>query len=258
MDSTNKPRLLLSNDDGVTAKGLNFLIGVLAPQAELFVMAPDAPRSGAGCSLTSTLPLRYRVLHDEPGLTICSCSGTPVDCVKLAIGQAMTYVPDLIVSGINHGSNASVNAHYSGTMGVAYEGAMKGIPAVAFSLCDHQEEADFEPLRPYVAELVGKVLAAGLPPHTCLNVNFPKLAEFRGIRVCRMAYSSWEREHVPCPHPYSNEFFWLTGQQRNLEPDADDTDLWALEHGYVAVTPTTVDVTAHEAIAPLRALLGTR
>ena len=258
MDSTHKPRLLLSNDDGVSAKGLNFLIDVFASRADLFVMAPDAPRSGAGCSLTSTQPLRYRVLRDEPGLTVCSCSGTPVDCVKLALGQAMDYVPDLILSGVNHGSNASVNAHYSGTMGAAYEGAMKGIPSIAFSLCDHSDDADFEPLRSYVVELVDKVLATGLPPYTCLNVNFPKQPDFLGIRVCRMAHSSWEKEHAPCPHPRGGRFFWLTGEQRDMEPEADDTDLWALDQGYVAVTPTTVDVTAHEAINQLRTVLGTR
>ncbi len=240
-----KPLLLLSNDDGVTAKGLNFLIETLAPAANLFVMAPDAPRSGAGCALTSTVPVSYRLLHDEPGLTVCSCSGTPVDCVKLALGQAMDRRPDLIIGGINHGSNASINVHYSGTMGVAYEGAMKGYPAVAFSLCDHNPDADFTPLRPYLIDIMFKAIAIGLPRFTSLNVNFPKRAKFEGIRICRMTESSWDKEYVPCPHPHGGRFFWLTGENRNLEPEAEDTDLWALDHGYVAITPPQVDVTAY-------------
>lgn len=245
MNPTHKPRLLLSNDDGVTAKGLNFLIDVLAPMADLFVMAPDGPRSGAGCSLTSITPTCYRVLRDEPGLKVCACSGTPVDCVKLALDQAMDYTPDLIVGGVNHGSNASINVHYSGTMGVALEGAMKGIPSVAFSLCDHRPDADFTPLQTCVKDIVARTLSVGLPPYTCLNVNFPDLTAFKGIRVCRMARSSWTHEYAPCPHPYGSRYFWLTGMNENLEPEADDTDLWALDHGYVAITPTAVDVTAY-------------
>ncbi len=245
MNSTRKPRILLSNDDGVTARGLNFLIEVLAPMADLFVMAPDAPRSGAGCSLTSVVPVSYRVLRDEPGLKVCACSGTPVDCVKLALDQAMDFTPDLVVGGINHGSNASINVHYSGTLGVTLEGAMKGIPAVAFSLCNHRPDADFEPLRPYVPDIVRRVLSMEVPKYTCLNVNFPDLPVFKGVRVCRMARSSWTHEYVPCPHPYGAKFFWLTGHNENLEPDLEETDLWALEHGYVAITPVTVDVTAY-------------
>lgn len=247
-----KPLLLLSNDDGVTARGLNYLIETLAPLADLFVMAPDSPRSGAGCSLTSVNPVSYRMVHDEPGLTICSCSGTPVDCVKLALDQVMDRRPDLVIGGINHGSNASVNAHYSGTMGVVYEGAMKGYPAVAFSLCDHRYDADFTPLRPYLVDIMFKAIAIGLPRFTCLNVNFPLRPKFEGVRVCRMTYSSWDNEYVNCPHPHGGHYYWLTGDNTNLEPTAEDTDLWALDHGYVAITPTQVDVTAHGLIDTLK------
>ena len=247
-----KPLLLLSNDDGVTARGLNYLIETLAPLADLFVMAPDSPRSGAGCSLTSVNPVSYHVVRDEPGLTICSCSGTPVDCVKLALDQVMDRRPDLVIGGINHGSNASVNAHYSGTMGVVYEGAMKGYPAVAFSLCDHRHDADFTPLRPYLVDIMFKAIAIGLPRFTCLNVNFPLRPKFEGVRVCRMTYSSWDNEYVNCPHPHGGHYYWLTGDNTNLEPAAEDTDLWALDHGYVAITPTQVDVTAHGLIDTLK------
>ena len=247
-----KPLLLLSNDDGVTARGLNYLIETLAPLADLFVMAPDSPRSGAGCSLTSVNPVSYRVVRDEPGLTICSCSGTPVDCVKLALDQVMDRRPDLVIGGINHGSNASVNAHYSGTMGVVYEGAMKGYPAVAFSLCDHRHDADFTPLRPYLVDIMFKAIAIGLPRFTCLNVNFPLAASFKGIRVCRQArgrwVNEWEKRQRP---PHGKDYFWLTGNFVG-EDMQEDTDRWALKEGYVAVTPISIDMTASAAMEELK------
>ena len=247
-----RPLLLISNDDGVQAKGIRFLIEVLQPVADLFVMAPDGPRSGAGCALTSALPIRYQILTEEPGLTICSCSGTPVDCVKLALDQVMPRCPNMVIGGVNHGNNASINAHYSGTMGVAFEGAMQGIPSVAFSLCDHRSDACFEPLRPYVLQIVKEVLKNGLPPFSCLNVNFPLYDTFKGVRMCRMAASRWHKEYEPRQHPHGGCYYWLTGDCCNLEPDAEDTDSWALAHGYVAVTPTQVDVTHYGLLDTLK------
>lgn len=239
-----KPFLLISNDDGYEARGINFLIDTLRPVADIFVMAPDAPRSGAGCSITSALPLSYRTVRQEEGLTVCACSGTPADCVKLALGEVLDRRPDLVIGGINHGDNSSVNSHYSGTMGVATEGALQGYPSIAFSLCDHSADADFTPLQPYLVDLTFKAIAAGLPPFTCLNVNFPLRPKFEGVRVCRMARSRWTREFERCHRPGGGNYFWMTGECVELEPDAEDTDRWALAHGYVAVTPTTLDVTA--------------
>lgn len=158
-----KPFILISNDDGVQARGINFLIETLHPVADLLVVAPDGPRSGGACSITSAQPLRYSVLRQEPGLTVCSCTGTPVDCVKLALNVFRDRRPDLVVGGINHGDNSSVNSHYSGTMGVVTEGALQGYPAIAFSLCDHSPAADFTPLAPYLVDLVFKAIAVGLP-----------------------------------------------------------------------------------------------
>ncbi len=247
----NRPLFLISNDDGVHAKGINFLIEVLRPMADLFVMAPDSPRSGAGCSLTGTQPVTYKVLRKEKGLTVCSCSGTPVDCVKLALGQVMKQEPDLVIGGVNHGDNSSINAHYSGTMGVAFEGAMQGFPSIAFSLCDHNPDADFAPLATYVAHLATKAMAFALPPQTCLNVNFPKAEKFKGIRVCRMANAQWTDEFVQRRHPHGGKYYWLAGEIRDREADAQDTDRWALANGYVAVTPTAVDVTAYNIIPAL-------
>lgn len=248
-----KPLILLSNDDGVQAKGLHFLIETLRPLAHLFVMAPDGPRSGAGCSITSALPITYRILKKEEGLTVCACTGTPVDCVKLAFDVALEgRRPDLVVGGVNHGNNATINTHYSGTMGVAFEGAQQGVPSVAFSLCNHSDDADFTPLRPYVQRLTQKVLRQGLPEGGILNINFPDRPAFEGIRVCRMARSRWAHEYAPRQHPYGQPYYWLTGDCLSLETGADDTDSWALEHGYVAITPTTIDVTHYGLLNDLK------
>ena len=250
-----KPYILISNDDGVTAHGINFLIDTLREVADLLVVAPDSPRSGFACSITSAAPITYHVLRQEPGLTVCSCTGTPVDCVKLALNVFTDRRPDLVVAGINHGDNSSVNAHYSGTMGAVIEGALQGYPAVAFSLCDHRPDADFTPLRPYLIDFVFKAIAVGLPPFTCLNINFPRCPKFEGVRICRMARSRWQNELARREHPYGAPYFWLVGNCEELEPEADDTDRWALAHGYVAVTPTQLDVTATGLIDVLKAVM---
>lgn len=247
-----RPFFILSNDDGVSAPGLQFLIEALRPHADLLVMAPDGPRSGFGCSITSSRPLTYRRVREEEGLTVCACSGTPTDCVKMALNLFPDRKPDLIVGGINHGDNSSVNAHYSGTMGVAIEGALQGYPSIAFSLCDHRADADFSPLLPYLADFALKTMKAKLPPFTCLNVNFPLAPEFRGVRLCRMAHTRWQREVERRTHPWGGEYFWLVGESVNLEPEADDTDRWALAHDFVAITPTQLDVTATELLTQLK------
>ena len=163
--------------------------------------------------------------------------------------------PDLVVGGINHGDNSSVNAHYSGTMGVAIEGALQGYPSVAFSLCDHRPEADFTPLRPYLVDFMFKAIAVGLPPFTCLNINFPLAPRFKGVKVCRMARSRWQKEVEHRRHPWGADYYWLVGESVELEPEATDTDRWALANGYVAVTPTQLDVTAHELMEVLQDIL---
>ena len=240
----NKPYLIISNDDGYTAGGINFLIETLRPLANLLVVAPDQPRSGQGCAFTPTAPLRVKLIREEEGLRIYACNGTPVDCVKIAVNELMERQPDLIIGGINHGDNASVNAHYSGTMGVATEAALQGFPSIAFSLCNHSANADFTPLRPYLIDMTFKAIAMGMPPFTCLNINFPNRPKFEGVKICRMAKSRWVNETVRRTHPYAGDSFWLVGECVDLEAEATDTDRWALAHGYVAVTPTTLDVTA--------------
>ena len=263
-----RPLILISNDDGYQAKGINELIDMLRPLADLLVCAPDGARSGYSCAFSAEQPLRLTLQREEPGLAVWSSNGTPVDCVKLALSQLADRRPDMVVGGINHGDNGSVNSHYSGTMGVVMEGCMKYIPSVAFSLCDHRADADFEPLRPYVVKYTRYVLEHGLPKGVCLNINFPKLtpllspegeekpplgevwrgSEYRGVRVCRMAHGSWLNEITTCHHPRGYDYHWMVGHYQNDEPEAEDTDNWALAHGYVAITPTTFDVTAHDCL----------
>ena len=242
-----KPLILISNDDGYAAKGINSLVAMVRDLADVLVCAPDSARSGYSCAFSATLPLTLHQRHQEEEVEIWSCNGTPVDCVKLAMAELCPdRRPALVLGGINHGDNASVNSHYSGTMGVVREGCMKSIPSAAFSLCDHRDDADFEPLRPYVRRMVARVLTEGLPEGVCLNVNFPKLPSFRGVKVCRMTKGIWYNEVEKCHHPRNYDYWWMVGHYANLEPESDDTDEWALDHGYVAVTPTRIDVTAYD------------
>lgn len=249
-----RPLILISNDDGYQAKGINALVDMLRPLADIVVCAPDGPRSGYSCAFSAEIPLRLNLQRREEGLEVWSSNGTPVDCVKLALARILDRRPDLVIGGINHGDNGSVNSHYSGTMGVVMEGCMKYIPSVAFSLCDHKPDADFEPLRPYVVKYTRHVLENGLPKGVCLNINFPLLeeGEYRGVKVCRMAQGSWCNEITTCHHPRGYDYHWMVGHYQNDEPEADDTDNWALTHGYVAITPTTFDVTAYEAMEQIR------
>ncbi len=249
----NRPLILVSNDDGYHAKGINALIDMLKDMADIVVCAPESARSGFATAFSATTPLRLKLRREEESYRMWSCSGTPVDCVKLALHENLCgRTPDMIIGGINHGDNASVNTHYSGTMGVAIEGCLKYIPSVAFSLCDHSGDADFEPLRPYVRRITGEVLRRGLPKGVCLNVNFPRLKEFNGVRICRMAMGTWYNECVKMRHPSGYDYYWMVGDYRNDEPQSDDTDNWALAHGYVAVTPTRIDVTSYDTMEELR------
>lgn len=244
-----KPLILISNDDGYQAKGIRALVGML-PDADIIVCAPDSARSGFSCAFSATVPLRLTLRERREGLEIWSCNGTPVDCVKMALANICKRRPDMVIGGINHGDNASVNTHYSGTMGVTMEGCMKYIPSVAYSLCNHDEDADFEPLRPYVRRFTEKVLREGLPKGICLNINFPVLTDsekdYKGVKMCRMAFGSWVNEISRHQHPRGHDYWWMVGNYQNDEPEAEDTDNWALTHGYISITPTQMDVTAYE------------
>ena len=245
---SSRPLILISNDDGYHAKGINCLIEWVRNFGDVIVCAPERARSGFACAFSATTPLTLKLRRKQDGVEVWSCNGTPVDCVKMALAELCPRKPNLVIGGINHGDNASVNIHYSGTMGITLEGCMKYIPSVAFSLCDYRDNADFEPMRPYVCQMVQRVLKEGLPLGVCLNINFPLRAQFKGIKVCRMAKGTWSNEVTRCHHPRGYDYWWMVGHYNNDEPEADDTDNWALTHGYIAITPTQIDVTAYQAM----------
>lgn len=241
---SNRPLILISNDDGVTAQGITVLTNLMVTLGDVIVVAPDGPRSGAACSITPVENVRLRQLRQEPGLTVYSCSGTPVDCVKLALERVVPRQPDLVVSGINHGDNASVSLHYSGTIGAVLEACMKSVPAIGFSLRTRNKECDFSPYEKCILDVSRHVLQHGLAEDVCLNVNFPQVPKLAGVRVCRMARGIWKQEWRPVPSsPEGEQQFQLTGYFVNLEPEAEDTDYWALDHDMAAVTPIQLDMT---------------
>ncbi len=246
----NRPRILITNDDGVTAKGINFLVETLRTVGDIVVVAPDGPRSGQSSAITSNVPLRLNRVKTEEGLDIYKTNGTPVDCVKLALHQIFSdRNPDIIVSGINHGSNAAISIVYSGTMGAALEGCIMGIPSVGFSLCTFDHDADFSATDSYIRSIVADVINRGLDNGVCLNVNFPAVNEYKGVKLCRQARGHWTQEYRKDVDPFGQDYYWLQGFFQNLEPDAEDTDEWALKEGYVSVVPCKVDMTCHESIS---------
>jgi 5'-nucleotidase len=248
-----KPLILISNDDGYHSGGIRYLVEFLKDMADILVCAPESARSGYSCAFSAVEYLRLKRRYTIPDVEVWSCSGTPVDCVKIALDQfCKERKPDLILGGINHGDNSSVNVHYSGTMGAVIEGAIRGIPSVAFSLCDHDADADFDPAGPYIRDIVEKVLERGLPVNTCLNVNFPKVKELKGVRICEQARGVWINEWESFAHRGDTRFFWMAGEYQNTDPENEKSDRWALENGYVAITPTLLDVTARELIDDLK------
>ena len=239
-----RPFILITNDDGYHSPGIHKLVDIVQHLGSVLVCAPESGRSGYSCAFSAADFLRLKRRKNIGEAEVWSCTGTPVDCVKIALDQLCgERRPGIILSGINHGDNSSVNSHYSGTMGACMEGCMKYIPSVAFSSCYYNEDADLEPLHPYVEKIVSRVLADGLPKGTCLNVNFPARKQFEGARACRMTWGSWINEVDRRHHLRGYDYFWMVGEYRNDEPEAQDSDQWALNHGYVAITPTTVDVT---------------
>jgi len=250
-----KPLILVTNDDGITAPGLRLLIQLMNELGDVVVVAPDSPQSGMGHAITldATLYSKKVVIDKEKGAPKeYSCSGTPADCVKLGLQELLDTKPDIVVSGINHGSNASINVIYSGTMSAAVEAGIEGIPAIGFSLCDYGWNADFTGISEPVKQIVSEALAHGMPPATVLNVNFPKYngSPLKGIKICRQARANWKEKFDKRTSPTGKEYFWLTGEFELLDK-GEDTDIDALEKGYASVVPTQFDLTAHYAISTL-------
>jgi len=242
-----KPLILITNDDGDTAKGISVLTKLMMELGDVVVMAPDGPRSAQSNALTVTHPIRFRLLEEKEGLTRYSCNGTPTDCVKLALNEVLGRNPDLLVSGINHGSNAAINVIYSGTMGAVLEGCENSIPSIGFSISNFSPDADFSEFEPFILQISKDVLANGLPHAVCLNVNAPAAA-INGIRVSRQCDGRWTKEFAKRVDPHGRSYYWLTGYFDNHEPEAEDTDEWALANDYISVVPTKIDLTAHETI----------
>lgn len=255
--SVNKPLILVTNDDGYQAKGINSLVESLIGLGEIVVVAPDGPRSGMSSAITSILPIRCHLLKkdEQKDVTVYACSGTPVDCVKLGISEIIGRKPDLLVSGINHGSNASVCVLYSGTMGAAIEGALFKVPSIGFSLLDHDYNADFSHTYSMTRALSQKILKTGLPSGVCLNVNIPNAKnELKGVKVCRQAAGQWVEEFKRSEDGANKQVFWLTGRFDNDEPNDEATDEWALANGYASIVPIKVDMTDHDSLSQMLSL----
>lgn len=248
-----KPLILVTNDDGISAPGMKALIEVMTTIGEVLVMAPDKPQSAMGHAITinNTLYLDKISKEDDP-FEKYSCSGTPVDCVKFAVNEILKRKPDICVSGINHGSNSSINVIYSGTMSAAVEAGIEGIPAIGFSLLDFDWNADFEPVKSFVKKIVLQTLRNKLPEGVILNVNFPKLKEneIKGIKICRQAKAYYSQKFDKRKTPFGKDYYWLAGEFVNQDK-GDDTDEWALENGYISVVPVQFDLTAHHTIQQL-------
>jgi 5'-nucleotidase len=249
-----KPLILVSNDDGITSKGIFTLVSVMKEIGDVVVVAPDSPQSGMGHAITVGETLRLEENFIFKDVKAYECSGTPADCVKMARhfvlrGQRQ---PDIVVSGVNHGSNTSISVLYSGTMSAAIEGAIEGTPAIGFSLCDYNHDADFSHTHEYIKKITLQVLEKGLPKGVALNVNFPARTEMplKGIRVCRQANAKWVEEFDLRYDPNGRRYFWMAGSFVNFDK-GEDNDEWAIANNYVSVVPCQFDLTAHQSISIL-------
>jgi len=248
-----KPLILVTNDDGILAPGIRALISVMMEIGEVVVVAPDKPQSAMGHAITiNNIMYLNKISTEQDKILEYSCSGTPVDCVKLAVNEILHRKPDLCVSGINHGSNSSINVIYSGTMSAAVEAGIEGIPAIGFSLLDYDWHADFESAKSFIKQIVLETLKNGLQKGVILNVNLPKLKEneIKGIKICRQANALWVEKFDKRQTPQGKDYYWLTGEFVNNDK-GEDTDEWALENGYISIVPVQFDLTAHHFIQEL-------
>jgi 5'-nucleotidase len=250
-----KPLILVTNDDSYKAPGIRALIRWIRPFGRVVVVAPDKPQSGTAHAVTIAHPLRLDLLAREEDYEEYSCNGTPADCVKLGFKIALGRRPDFLFSGINHGTNSSINIIYSGTMAAVLEGALAGVPSVGFSLDNYSHSADFGPSESWVKNIAGTVIKNGLPQGVCLNVNIPAVpeADIRGIKVCRQAGGTWVEDFDEREDPHGRKYYWMKGVFAEIG-NGEDTDHWALKNDYVAVVPIQLDFTAHQAIGTIAAL----
>jgi 5'-nucleotidase len=250
----NKPLILVTNDDGIEAKGLQALIETVKFIGKVIVVAPAEPQSGMSHAITVKKPLQVEKVREEGDVVQYECMGTPVDCVKIAFNQLLDHKPDLLVSGINHGSNSSSSVFYSGTMGAALEGCINEVPSIGFSLLSLDPDADFSASKYFVEKIIGKVLANGLPKSICLNVNVPPVPKDKiaGIKVTRQTKGFWKEEFDKRIDSLGRSYYWLTGYFHNDEPNANDTDEWALKNNFVSVVPLHVDLTCYDTLRKIQ------
>lgn len=243
-----KPLILVTNDDGILAPGLHALVDAVKELGEVVVVAPDKAQSGMGHAITIAHPIRLSKVNVFGDIEAWQCSGTPVDCVKIAVDKILKQKPDICLSGINHGANHSINVIYSGTMSAAIEACIESIPSIGFSLNDFSLEADFDGAKEYARVITEKIIDKEWDKHICLNVNIPKAKtlDIKGIKVCRQAYAKFEEDFEERTDPSGKKYYWLTGEFVNFDKD-EDTDVWALENNYVSVVPVYFDLT-HYAI----------
>ncbi|MFN0048503.1 MAG: 5'/3'-nucleotidase SurE [Cytophagales bacterium] len=248
----NKPLILVTNDDGITSKGIKTLIEAVMGLGEVVVVAPDSPQSGMGHAITISKPLRLNPNTMFGDIEAYECSGTPADCVKIAKNFVLKGRKiDLVVSGINHGTNASINVIYSGTMSAAIEAAIESIPAIGFSLCDYASDADFSHTTIYIQKIVNETLTRGIGKYTALNVNIPAMATaIKGFKICRQAVTKYQEEFERRTDPMGRQYFWTAGALINMD-NGEDTDEWALENGFISIVPCQFDLTAHHSISIL-------
>ena len=247
--------ILVTNDDSIHAKGIKELVAVAKTFGQVIVVAPDKPQSGMGHAITISNPLRIQKYEGFEEVMAYECSGTPVDCVKIAIFEILKRKPDLLLSGINHGENSSTNVLYSGTMSAAIEGAMESIPSIGFSLADFDADADFEATKSISRKIIKDVILNGLPKNTCLNVNIPKLhlKDIKGIKVCAQAHAYWDDKFESRLEQFGRPYYWLTGDYSDID-EREDRDSFALKNGYASVVPTHFDLTNYEVLENRRYL----
>ena len=241
---SNAKLILVTNDDSVNAKGIQSLVKMASPLGRVVVVAPDKPQSGMGHAITINDPIRMNRVEMFGEVEAYATTGTPVDCVKLAIYEILGQKPDLVVSGINHGENSSTNVLYSGTMSAAIEGAMEGLPSIGFSLANYAYDADFMQYEPFVSKIIKHALTQGMPKHTCFNVNIPNLANdaIQGIKFCTQAHAFWADRFDRRIDQFGRPYFWLTGEFGEVNP-SEDSDLHALAAGFISIVPTQFDLT---------------
>lgn len=250
---TAQPLILITNDDGISAKGIRSMVEAVEGLGQIIVIAPDSPQSGMGHAITIHEPIRLYPSDIHGDIESYSCSGTPVDCVKLAVYEVLHRKPDLILSGVNHGANTSTNVLYSGTMSAAVEGAMEGIPSMGVSLCSFDSDANFENAKRVVRELAKKLLNDPIEKGYCLNVNVPDVSEadFQGVKVCRQAHAFWEDRFDKRKDQFGNPYYWLTGDFLDQDK-TEDTDLFWIEKNYATIVPTQFDMTAYWVLDKLK------